>query len=1436
MAKRKCNFCGEFVDKNAVICTSCGTNQKSGKSFKAYNERKKKTFSKKLLILIILGAFLFGAYHFSMRYRSQISELKSGLVTKITKITSKIKGKPEEKPEEKQEKENTVPKETLYFPIDIAGSKDADQYNMSVSGGGLRYKKQIDSSKKITWTMFTYMIVKILPVENIRESLRLKIYRGKNPDGEYELVYDQIKEIKLQKGIVDTFRRDRFERMSKKYDKSPRMKEKFLKAMKALEKRRETAEKKIKPKLCALFSFKGRGYLLEPGQQYLYFRVLLYDSAGKLIKQYRQDRPHRVEVPQQISGKSINRRNNHVQYGMDENTIYPYFSGSTRALKFVSTDKDAFKVTSLSIDGVNYPPIFTVNSGKLIQTRSKGKIVKKTTYYTSSLNLGYPFGGQVKIKFKYKTASGKFKRDGFSFYLPPPPPLIRLETGKQGKVVKIAWDKIQKGIDKSRFFELPTLILKRNYREFKNFPVYQQNTVEDPEVVPGEPISYQLVFKGGIYKAPLWTSKKGFTTYKLQLGQIQNPFMERGVDITVPARSEKAHPVRIELLKTSLCYENTGITACELMNKVLDGVAQEKDMVFYDRKSRDYIIDEKFFALSASLKNQFMIKEADYAVQIRDYSRQDGNGLELWLFKKKIEGTGAIKSTVYWRIADIKIKSDRSEMRKAVEKLIVQIRETLEFRSCPDPRLKNIKPKNIICMPLRPVNQRFVVWNYKAICESLFLSLSEKSNSVKILSRDDWDQLFSERIRRFDEGHSVIENMEREVLLTGRLWRTGKGRTYYIQACDAFSGEVLGARMFSGSLNEVAGKLNVWLEALRLSDDIKVDFQISKFHQRIVKTAYLRPWQPRTTLIKDFAPYISNPQKSWSARKKKGKALRSYKRAKDKEQDAFYSFVKRQWKDGFRAKAVSLLEKDWKGSKSLKSGDLLSSYYVELKRYGDALKLYKAMLKMDGCPISVYKNYDIVMRKSKQPVVAPKPEAKPQKTPEKAAGSGYVRYGSLKMTNAMDYGSVYTSYKNGRAVETRIPKTQISRDDALEKFYFIDRDKICPEWAPNQPCRTAKLVFSLPGQLLSQGINSRTVKKYGVWTKALRMAPENTYDIQYLFMNWRWLPFKPHIKNNRFYTGSASVAAAEERQMRSICKTRIIVFEGGWNSINPFDENLNGSLSYTRLGYFFRLYEKQGGLLNHLYHHSKIRAFFELQKNPRISFPKFTFAANVVRKAFISRIRTGKDMIRYWALELAEQYRGNNKRKLYLRGVKLYQMLALNYIVRHESNSTLRRLYRMIKATPVPTTLQDYSNSQVGTDFLVFMAYKKNRNAVRLLKLMLDKRGYISHGERADYTYVLAQAGYKKLTMKMAPTRGLDAMTLRWLPERILDKVSENSNYLIFGTRNDAAARKWLLGYNTGEVINQYFGKPPAEAYRDWKQEHFKLLEQLKTGQIKENK
>ena len=1438
MNDKKCINCRKIIAEKAVICTECGTNQKTGRQLMA---GEKSSFRYILILFLIACSIAAGAFYYKPLFKAAKQQAQKHAPQLTQNITQKLASTFDLDNNIEKSSQPKIYNETRHFSDDLSEpikeSIYADRYSIKTALGVASRLDRSSIPYKIKNVSLRFNIRVSVPKDS-KTPLRLKVYCGTNSNGQYKLIYDQTAKAKLQ-SLPNPYEG----RLKKIMELPPRMKnaperikKKFMEHRKRLYARilkRKKYYDKLPATYCALFSYKNAKLDVETGQRDLYLRTLLCDADGNVIK---EDKPLRHQLPLPSATRLRGPHDPSVVYGgssklpsMDRDIIYPYYFDRTRKLIFAFKGEKAFKVKSFSIDGIEYEPVFTQvdyktsyrSPAKLIRRNGKRIVQKKAkvkSYYRSSMNLAYPFGGTAKLTFNYKTASGRFKNASFSFYLAPPPPVFNLATSSAGTAVKISWDNVDKGLDKSNFYELPKLVITKNQRELKSFPVYKQNSYTDKGVFRGEPLKYNLLFKGGIFKMAMWSSEKGAGTYKLKYTQLRNPFLEYGKSITIPMPSEKPHPVRIELLNSMLCYENTGIKACNLLKTVIDTVSQEKDMVFYDRDSRNYILDEKYFALSSSLKKQFVMKEADYAVQIKDYSRQNGNGLELWLFKKRVEGQYARKSTIYWRVADIKINANAKDLSEAVKKLISKIRSTLEFKTCADTRSKTIKPANVICPPFRPVNQKFVVWNYEAICESLFLSLGSLSNTIKILSRADWDKVFNERILGHSEGYSYINEAVREVLLTGRLWRNGKSRSYYIQACDAFTGEVLGCRIFSGKTRDVATELAQWVSEFRLSNDIKVDFHLSKFHAKSVRSSGPRPWQPRNDLLKNFGPYIAADKNSWVARRRRKQVYNGIRSKNSNVTDNnFYTFVKRQWNDGFRNKAISMLEKKWKSSRTIKVGMLLSDYYAQAKRNRDALAVYDVLLQMDDCPKEVYKKYN-PLRYDKDSTSQQVVKAPPRKRDTyKNTVNGNI-IGTTKLSNAIDYSSTYTNFRTKKV--TKYQRTHVSNSNAIEKNYFIDRDRIYPDWATGEPCRTAKLILGYQKPLLSLAINDPDTIKHGIWTAAFRHASERTYLLEYFFRQWRYL-------NGRKYKMPFSAPSRSE----NLFSPMIFVAEGGWNSVNPFGYNkLNKRTIYTRLGYFFTLYPNQSNLLNHIYHYSKVRAFFELKKKPMMQFPVFKYAPPRITRALTARLRTSKDIIRLLATEvLTANYMSDKNSKRFQYGrLKLISLLALDYTATHSSEPEMLRIFRKIYAYKVPTTIKGYQQAPLNIDFLIYKAYKKDRRAIKMLKLLISKQGYFSRYNIADYIYTLAQAGQVELIKLMQPYSKLEQSTLRWLPSKILKQISGDYLYLIFGTRNDSATRKWFLKHNREELINQYYGKPPVEAYQEWRSDHMAQVKALK--------
>ena len=376
--------------------------------------------------------------------------------------------------------------------------------------------------------------------------------------------------------------------------------------------------------------------------------------------------------------------------------VYPNYR--SRRVIFKSPDKSDYAFKSLHIDGVKYKSsIYT----------DRRSFHSKTEQI---LDLNYPFGGECKVDFVYKPKSKNPQNVSLSFYMQPSVPLVKAKLKNDG--ILLSWRKVF--WDDSKFIVPPKLVLQRESRNYKTFDDHKTNSYFDKNFISGEPLSYNIRFTKARIKSSIWSPDKGTEDYACSYSA---EYIRQDTGrINAPTPDSKGHPVKIELLKSRLYHENTGIAACRLLDRIINRIEKTEDMVFYDRDSRNYIIDKKLFALSEKLQKKFLMNEADYAILLNDYSRSYGNGVELWLFKKEIRGRSAFRDTIYWKVAEIDKSGSEADIEKAVCAMISKIKDSLEFKTCKDKRIKNIKPANVICSAFRPVNQKCLVWSYEAIC------------------------------------------------------------------------------------------------------------------------------------------------------------------------------------------------------------------------------------------------------------------------------------------------------------------------------------------------------------------------------------------------------------------------------------------------------------------------------------------------------------------------------------------------------------------------------------------------------------------------------------------------------------------------------------------------------------------------------------------------
>ncbi len=1236
---------------------------------------------------------------------------------------------------------------------------------------------------------------------DIKGPLRMKIYKGQGPSGRYHQVYDRTVEMTPfwsgRHGVV----------LPTRFDNAPeQVKQKYLQKRRADLQRKRAGRLDNDKKSIARFTYLEKNSFDPKDIKVEYFRFFLCDRDGRFIK---EGKPLRLNDGAGLQAEARSRRDSERRKDRDVLlharptelqwiAMFPYFYGKSRWLEIWSQKPQCVSITGLTIDSIAYPPVVSQESS------SRGKIGGKnnTPIWCSRLSLAYPFGGTVELRFTYKTRDGKLKKDEFKFYLPPSPPALNLKVDKAAKSVEIKWDSLASEINSSDYLTMPQLQLMKNNRLLKLFKPGVENIYRDKDVFLNEPLTYKMRLTGGECRTTRWTSASGPEKIKLKINFLDNPFAEKGEYTIINGKGAKPHPVRVELLKSSICYENTGETVCRALEAIIKTVNAQQDMVVYDRQSRDYIIDEKYFALTDDLKKQFLMSEADYAIQLKDFSRQDGNGVEVWLLKKVIDGVRGRKDTEYWRVGEVKVGYDIRSMAGIVENLIAKIRATLDFETCHDLRKKSIKPANVICPVFLPVNEKSVILNYEAICESLFLALGDQNDNVKIISRADWDQVFRERIARFDMGHSIIDKMVREVLLIGRMWRHGSGKSYYIQACDAFTGEVLDSRIISGKIQDVSRQMAEWISRLRLSDNIKADFKFSQFYEGYVKRILMQPWRIKTSFLKNYGPSIWRHQ-PWYFRANLAKRTPGEIR----KNESFHAFVRRQWNDGFRARAIEMLEDEWAKSKKTLTGYMLSQYYGVTGNAKGALQLYDILLQRDDCPDVVAQNYNIVKKKAAKQVGKPVSSSLllvPVVTPK------------ILEPALPELLKLYKGYFDGqsRSRSEGSPMGKAEMDKYLNKYYFIDRNQVYAEWAPNQPCRTGMLALSVPWNELRQDLENGYFRSFGMIDKSYHRAAKNNSLSGYLLNKW-YLPKKSDVT-------------------QSLTPQNIFLV-AGWNSINPLAESINGDISFTKLGYFFPFYPCSSKI-GCLYDHSILRGIMELLRHPDMAMPKYSYYDRAT-KGYIVTVTVAEDILRYYANMALTTYKHmlSNRHGLDVSQFKLHELLCLEYFAQ-KNEAGLSDLFKKIIAIKLPESREQYRRSRFGEAFVIFMAYRKDPAAIKLCG-ELDCERDKAH----EYAYLLAKAGLNKEAGAMI--RGAyfsvnaDAASIRWAPVRFLNYFLENYylrcdsdmyRYLLFGVRNDRAARNLFMENWNNEGINQYFGCPPAVAYQKWREEHLKKLEDLK--------
>lgn len=689
--------------------------------------------------------------------------------------------------------------------------------------------------------------------------------------------------------------------------------------------------------------------------------------------------------------------------------------------------KGPVELKSLKIDGRKVSTLPDIN----ISTRT----IRKVT-------LNYPGTPVAELEFVYGG-----KSDTLRVQLPPVPTGLRAELLDDGSV-KLTWDALAGRIDSKQFPASPEVRLFRDKKLIHSCDVSQTEFI-DRQPEPGRIHAYSMALDDANAKVQIWTKENGVSSTKTMVRNLGNPYPESSKAIVyIYPEKPDTRPVRVSFWEPALCYERTGNAAMQLFSAAVLRLGREADFEVLDRTGRTNLIEEKILTMSYEKSIMIQTLPANFAVLVRDYSRQQGNGVELWLIQNKAFDYKSIKSSdewllssslddhfSAWRIGSIAV-GDMNIPEKAREfggKLAEEIRRRVYFKSEPAHRAASV-PSKFVFTPLKAVRQQSMVVDDKAIGESIMVGLSNIMSGVSIMTRDDWKNVFGERELMREQGETLDSDIRGNVLVSGHVWLEDGKKQYLFTLSDVGNGICLGAVKSSGTVEEVTAQLADACKKIRLAVPA-----VKELNKHTKHELDRERWKIFDCFLKRFGQRnAENLYKSLSGQPEISKA----------------EFAEKQWQLGNRKNAVRIMEQIWKtGDKSC--WRRLNGYFCKMGNYTRALQTVEAMMQQ------------------KKPSIELIPE--------------YYRLRALIAANAPPEicATVNPAEESNASSEFAPDQAMIANHDNnnLEKDYFDRLLAWGMEWNPGGECRSMIKRQVCDGRKLKQWSQENTVSSRGVLIK-----------------------------------------------------------------------------------------------------------------------------------------------------------------------------------------------------------------------------------------------------------------------------------------------------------------------------------------------------------------
>lgn len=1067
----------------------------------------------------------------------------------------------------------------------------------------------------------------------------------------------------------------------------------------------------------------------------------------------------------------------------DDAGVYPVFNKS----RYFSLNDDVVP-NVLKIDGVAVP--FQVESSK--KTVRVNGVIKELNL--RNIMLHHPGTPVAELEF---THNGKPQK--IAVNLPPVPTGLRCQTQPDG-TIKITWDYLAERVDLALYSAPPEIsILRKTALEEGYQKIYtgDEEATEyiDRSVKPGVVYNYSIVLNGGI-KSSQWSKENGVIAKETLIRDLANPFPDfSAATAYISPVKAKELPVRVSFWEPDFCYERVAEPGMALFSGALQMLGQEENFEILDRISRKKITNEKVMTMSYEKSTMIKSYPADFTVILRDYSRQDGNGVELWLVQNKTfeyygnPANPKSASTNYayapnmrnaWRIGSIPAGSNQTRelSGEIAAALVEKIKQLVGRKTSPSQKLPNPPTKFVFNNPVALRQSKMVV-DDKNIGETLMLQLSEALPPESVMTRDNWRTIFSEQLLLREQGEDLNNDLSGMVSISGWVWQEKDVKQYLFTFTDIKNGVCLGSVRCSGAIEEVAAKLANSCKNIKL---VNAQNSGSKEQAKIEMD-----YEMRLRSIADNRYALKTFTKP------------DYLEQQISHQESSAEYAEKQWQLGNRDHAIKTLEEIFKKDKRVWAQ--LNRYLCGVGNYARALQLVELMMEQPDANESFTNEYHRIRAKI---TANAKPEFEPgDAKPELAKGEETAKP-KTKPTRVSGLQGL-----PGLPGHQGLPEKEYINEN-FDKEYLQRIGKIGHEWNPGgQPRSLIKLSFARK-LCFDEWSRRGTVQPEGVELNIIGSS-RNTARCDILWES------RPIFGNDESMGASAFVNAVQ-----------------GYGKHHYFNNDCSGEYETSQ----------RTGI-------SLIKAFLAFVKNPDIKLVSIEEAItdedlrNLEKAGIYLNDKQGVENSRILAKVASfgdfMNFCYKNLKKdndIKIKDLSLLSLIGI-YCTAKMDNQDAMELLSEIEAVSVPAKYsrsEHLNNDRACTDsILTFKAFRGNRAAIDYILAALRDNMWCfdSRGQDNMIYYLMAKGGRTDILAAMLQHNGNKSSDsveeIRHSDSKILKKLLENPElfpsdlyrYLVEGVADENFYHELfrsVLSRKESEDLNAMFstlfGKPVSAEYR----------------------